>query len=510
MAERRFSIREMFGRTDPKSSWFGSLFKSFWGNDITADYSRSDYTLFRAIYHAAIIKQDRKTVGDDFILGAGFAKPIINATTAFTIGQGFTVEINGADKGTPLAAAENDIKQWIAEHSADFYNLAKFGFREGDAFAVLHDDESVEFLDPNSVTVIYDPTTGGVIGYDVAETVETDAQTKEKTEYVRKYRRNSYVVTRSVNGNAAETLVHRVFTVNGIVDVNLLEPGEENADGMFDQEDLLNVPLPVVHFANELEPKAIYGMSDLQNALAYFKGYSKVLQEATKSNIYNSTPIPVISGDKNDGLLESDKSKANIKWGRDMVLYLKGENASAKFLEVPQTMDDTGKLLEYYFYLIVQASETPEFIFGTAIASSQASATTQMPIMVKKALRKQAQLKTVLRKMIEAYIYMKYVTGDQNFYALYTSGADFQIGFPPIVDEDKQLTLDTIKTLLDNGILSDETALKLANVGNIADIDDELEKARQDADRREARMGVLPETTPTNVDDELDSLDDEV
>lgn len=503
---RRFRISEMFGRTDPKSSWFGSLFKSFWGQDVTADYSRSDYVLFRAIYNAAVIKEGRTTKGEEFILGAGFAKPIINATTAFTIGQGFDVTFDNAEKGTPIRAAQDDLKQWIGEHSSDFYNLVKYGFREGDGFMVLHDNFELEFLEPDTVTVIYDPTTGLVKGYDIVETVETGAN--EKTTYTRSYRASSYKVTSSANGGAETVLLERVFTTDGIVDVNALAADDENADGLFFEDDLIEVPLPVFHFANELEPKAVYGMSDLQNSLVYFKGYSKILQEATKSNIYNSTPIPVISGDKNDGLLESDSSKANIKWGRDMVLYLKGDNAKASFLEVPQTMEDTGKLLEYYFYLIVQSSETPEFIFGTAISSSRASAQEQMPIMVKKALRKQAQLKRVLHKVIEAYIYTKFIQGDQNFYAVQSGDVDFQISFPPIVDEDRKLTLETITALVDDGILSDETALKLASLDQISDIEDELEKAYADADRREARAGTLPDTSTINPDDELDTLDE--
>lgn len=507
MGRVKNAVSEMLGRVAPQSSIVGQLLKSFWGGDVTADYSRSDYTLFRAIYHAALIKDGRTTKGEDFILGAGFAKPIINSTTAFTIGQGFSVGFDGADKGTPVRAAQEELQQWISEHTSDFYNLLKYGLREGDGFMVLHEDESLEFLEPDTVTVIYDPTTGAVVGYDISETVETGQN--EKTTYTRIYRKSGYRVTSSVNGGAETVLINRVFTTSGVVDVNLLEAGEEGSDGLFPEDELVQVPLPVFHFANELEPKAVYGMSDLQNCLVYFKGYSKILQEATKSNIYNSTPIPVISGDKNDKLLEEDKTKKNITWGRNMVLYLKGDNAKAEFMDVPQTMEDTGKLLEYYFYLIVQASETPEFIFGTAIASSRASAQEQMPIMVKKALRKQAQLKRVLRQVVEAFIYQRFVQGDQNFYAVQSGQIDFTISFPPIVDEDRKLTLETIKTLVDNGILSDETALKLANLEVISDIDAELERARADADRREQRLGILPDSSVVDPDDELDSIDEE-
>ena len=502
----RLRISEMFGRDKKPTSLFGKMFASFWGNDVTVDYSRSDYKLFRSIYHAAVIRDGRDIKGEEFLLGAGFAKPIINASTAFALGQGFSVAVDSAEKGSPRQEAQDDINQWIKEHMADFYNLMRYGTREGDAFVILHDDFSLEFCDPETVTVIYDPTNGGVIGYDVSETVETGQN--EKTTFIRYYRIDSYKVTKSINGGDEIIIIERVFTTDGIVDLAGMSEEERRAFVGFDPEEIVRVPLPIVHFANEVEPKNIYGVSDLQNTLVYFKGYSKVLQEATKSNIYNATPIPVISGDKNDQLLDGDKTKKNIQWGRNMVLYLRGENADAKFMTVPDIMGDTGKLLEYYFYLIVQASETPEFIFGTAIQGSQASVNTQMPIMVKKAERKRAQIKTVLRRMVEAYIYKKYEQGEQAFYELWSEQVDFNISFPPIVDEDKKLTLDMINTLIDQGVLSDKTALEIANIEQVSDVDDEIEQARKDAVERQGRLGMLPDSN-RDINDELDTIDDD-
>lgn len=504
---RRFSISEMFGRNKKPDSLFGKITASLWGGNVTVDYARSDYTLFRAIYHAAIMTEGRKSVGEDFVLGAGFAKPIINSTTGFALGQGFTVAIDGAEKGSPSQVAQDDINQWIKEHIDDFYNLLRYGLREGDSFAILHDDYSIEFCEPSTVEVVYDPTNGGVVGYDVTETVKNPDDENSKITYRRYYRHDSYKVTQQIDNGAETIVIERVFTVDGIVDLNMMTEEERSGFGGFEPEEIIRVPLPIVHYANEIEPKNIYGVSDLQNTLVYFKGYSKVLQEATKSNIYNATPIPVISGDKNDQLLEGDGSKKNIAWGRNMVLYLKGDNADAKFMTVPDIMGDTGKLLEYYFYLIVQASETPEFILGTAIQGSKASAQEQMPIMVKKAERKRAQLKSVLRAMIESYIYKKFVAGDQAFYEVHSQQLDFNISFPPIVDVDKKLTLETINALVEQGILSDTTALELASIEQVSDVDIEIEQARKDAALRQARLGMSPDTV--NVDDELDELDDD-
>lgn len=493
------AISEMLGRVKERTGIF-SIGSGFWGKDITVDYARSDYTLFDAVYHASVI--DKK--GFEYILGAGFAKPIINSATAFTIGLNFEISMDGAEDGTPIKAAEDDIRQWIEDHGADWYNMVKYGLRGGDAFVVLHDDYSIEFPKPNDVTVIYDPTTGGRLGYDITETV--DEGENSRATYTRKYRRNGYKVT--VNRGGTETvLINRVFTDEGIVD--LMSEEYANFEG-FDPAELVNVPLPVVHFANEIEPKNIYGISDIQSALVYFQGYSQVLQDATKSNRYNSTPIPVITGDKNVDVLSTTDKNKKMQWGRDIVLYLKGDNANAKYLEVPQTMGDTSKLLEIYFYLIVQTSETPEFIFGTAINGSKASAEEQMPIMVKKALRKQAQIKPILRAMIDAYIYKKVASGDQNFYALASSGLTYKIGFPPIVDDDQNLTKETIEMLVDKGIISDETALELSIIGSrIGNKAKEIEKAREDAEVRDSRVTTVFPENPNRINDELDNLDDD-
>lgn len=486
------SISEMLGRVKPVGKSFAQLFnKSFWGNDVTVDMSRSDYDLFKAIYFASVINKK----GTEYLLGAGFAKPIINATTAFSIGQGFTVHIEGADPDTPIQDAQDDINQWIGEHAADFSRMMRFGLRGGDSFFVLHDDYSIEFLDPETVTVVYNPLNGKVIGYDVQETISGDTD-MDKLTFIRYYRTTGYKVTRSVNGSEPETIIERAFTDEGIVDRDL-SPEESSIPFEFDSTELVEVPLPLFHFANDIEPKTIYGISDLQNCLVYFQGYSKVLQEATKSNVYNATPIPYITGD-NDKILENNNKP--ISWGRNIVLYLKGENSKAGFMSVPEIMGDTGKLLELYFYNIVDASETPEFIFGAAIQGSKASVEEQMPIMVKKAQRKQQEIRDVLRKIIDCYIYMKQQFNDENFTAITDAGLKYNIKFPPIVGDDKKLTLDTINSLVELGIISDKTALELADIQVVLDSDKEITNARLDADRRESRAGGLQD--PTRVADE--------
>jgi hypothetical protein len=505
MARRRNTkrpniIQEMIGRIANNNNGFGAAMKSamgLWRTTETVDYSRNDYDLYKGIYYASTVNGK----GADYQLGAGFAKGILNSTAAFVIGNGFTVNIDGADTISYHQNAEEKINKWLQDNQGIIYDFDRFSYRDGDGFMLVGQDGELEMLDPDTVEIHYDPTSGKILGYDIIETVKTGL---DSTTYIREYRNYSITFLRMTNGQKREDadVLYEVFsTVNGLVPMPTDSDG--NRVGFFEGE-LVEMPLPVIHNANEPEPKAVYGNSDLQNVLIYFKQYHAVLAEAVKNNIYNSTPIPVISGVKNSKALEK-ASASRLGWGRDMVLYLEGDDSDAKFLTTNGTMEDTGKLLEYLFYLIVQASETPEFIFGTAVTSSKASTESQMPVMIKKTDRKRAQLKPALQKLVEAYAYSQMLMGDPDFYAVYNSKVDIDIAFPPIVDEDKKLTLDTIKMLLEKGIISEKTSIELSVIGDrVANIDEELEQAHKDADAASERDTLMPFDT-NRVNNELNN-----
>ena len=97
-------------------------------------------------------------------------------------------------------------------------------------------------------------------------------------------------------------------------------------------------------------------------------------------------------------------SKPPESLGKDDAIAIPDAAGKAGYLTTDKTADNSGTLLEYIFNNIVQNSETPEFLLGTAIASSKASAEEQIATIVAKAKRKQKQLKKVLRKLIDAYV----------------------------------------------------------------------------------------------------------
>lgn len=483
---------------------------NLWGKDASVDYSRNDTDLFRSLYFASVYNGK----GKDYLLGASLAKPIINAATAFTVGKGFTVDINlrgtNGKKTQKIKDAEEVINDWLQQNHSKIYDWVRHSGRDGDGYLYVDEFGEIDEFDANNVEVVLDKTSGQVIGFDVTETVyETDPDNPRPKQYniVKNFRQDSVKYTQyDEHGKNPQVLYYVVFTEDGVV---MPQVGQE-----YSSSNLEKRPLPVIHYANEAEPRAIYGNSEFQNLLALFKNYHAVMASGIKNVIYNGHPIPIIKGaidpsamaaDSNAGQDGTAAQKKSISWDEDMVINVDGEKGDAKFLQATGVADDVTKMAEYLFYLIVEASETPEFVFGPAVTSSKASTETQMPVMVMKAERKRTQLRLPIQQLVNAYIDRQIRLSNPTFLQFKGKQVDIMPQFPPLVDEDKQLTLDTVEFLQQAGLLSDKTTLELLLSTKINDIDQELEDAKADGESAANRNNVIP-TDANRLQNELNAL----
>lgn len=491
-----FRDRVRLGREPGKNALQAMVTRliGLWGKRPTTDYSRNKYRLYQAMYYCCIVDGE----GREYIRGSATAKPIVNSTAAFAIGNGFEAQVDGAEEIAAHQNAQDKLKDWIESQDAAIFDVAKFAYRDGDSFTLVQDDGSLEDLDPETVDVIYDPLSGQITGYDIKEVVDEEDEQQPVT-YVRQFRTTSVRYTRVLNGQTLQegtVIYERWYTSDGLFDP-IAAP--EDFDMAGPAAILTEVPLPVIHYANEPERKAIYGNSELQSLLTLYRDYNDVMAGAVENDVYNNMPIPVVTG----------AGKTIESLDRDSLLSLNDAQGKAFYMTTDPTASNSGTLLEYLFCNIVQTSETPEFILGTAVQSSKASTSTQMPVVVKKATRKRKALQKVLHRLVDAYVWRQYMAGDPDFYAIFTGKVPIAITFPPIVDEDGQLTLDTIDMLVRNGLLSDETALELSVVAQrIPDIAKEVEQAKLDAKDSNARNNVYPAQFG-RPQDELEALDDD-
>lgn len=506
-----YTVQEMRGKLDQSDfrPW-AKLSKSLlYGQDTTVNYSRNDYDLFRSLWYASVYNGK----GKEYLLGAPLAKPIVNIAAAFTIGTGISAELTeyGQEKTQQLSDAEDEINRWLEQNTTEIMEWVKHSYRDGDGYLYIDELGDIDELDAATVEVVLDTMSGAVIGFDVEEIVEERKPDETRTikyKIVKRYRKDSIKYDEyDENNKFVKTLYFKVFTDEGAITP---EPGQE-----FLADQLVERALPVIHFPNEREPRQIYGNSDYQSLLILFMNYHKVLANATKGVIYNSTPVPYIKGRiDDDGLAtgshadEDDRGgedKHKVSWNPDNILYLDGDG-DAGFIQAQGIMEDVGKLLEYYFYLIVQNSETPEFAFGTAVTSSKASTETQMPVLIQKADRKRKQLERPIQLLIGTYIDRQIRLSNPTFLGLRDMDLTIHINYPSLVEEDRTLNLEIIKFLNEAGIITDKTTLEQLMSGKIADAESEIEEAREETEEAVKRSQAFPDQS-NRLEDELGNGD---
>lgn len=525
IAMQRATIAEMLGRTEPIETLYKKVTARFgaYKNITTFDASRTTYALARAVFfvNEYADKRSGKTYGAEYLLGAPFAKPIVNIAASFALGapprivenDTVTTEEDEGDQdepeldiegkpivpkpepkigpdGLPLPPAptqipapkpENttvsNVNQWLDEIRNDLWTVLRNAYRDGDAYIVMDDDGGLILMPPEDVDIITDPEDPDlIVGYDIWTSFPDPNVPNDNITYVDEIRK-SYRRRMKVDKNEQRTLV-----AGTLVDYRSLVDG-----GLEERE------LPVVHFANEQEPRMLYGITEFQSLYYLFANYHAVLAASIKNNIYNSGAVPVVQGLKNmkqflDTNFDKDKDgNYRLKWDSDKMLII-GEGGSAQILQADGTAGDASTLLNILFWLIAQNSETPEFAFGTAVQSSKASVSEQTPMLIKKAIRKQGQMEKPLRKLIELYIARMATLRPEEF----DDEINFSIDFPDVMDDDLNVNIQIVNTLLEKGIITEETAMIMLNLGKyVKDMAEELRRAKA---QKEARSPL-----PTDV-----------
>lgn len=155
--------------------------------------------------------------------------------------------------------------------------------------------------------------------------------------------------------------------------------------------------LPIVQFSNEKDSSAANGKSDLEPIEPFMKAYHDVMMQAIQGNKLHSTPrlklkLKNVSsflfnnfGIEDPRKFVQDGGSINLD-GHEAILVESEDDAS--YVEAQSATGSAQPILKLLFLCIVDISETPEFAFGTAVASSKASVSEQMPVLIRRVARK--------------------------------------------------------------------------------------------------------------------------
>ena len=347
---------------------WGGITTGALGGSYKLDSSKVDYELSKQLYF---------NTHDEYKLGAGFAKTVINNTVSFMGVPGF----KAADK-----EAQETLDIFFKNNVSRMQRTQRDSLRDGDCYvwitreevkdASLYPEESVRLIyniiPPGQVKDIKrDPMTGNVEAYVLEADHEwEDEQGNKKratvTQYIRRGEREV-----EVKGDRPP-------------DIN---PGIESTPWDF---------IPLVHFKNEGD-ESIYGQSDLEPIEPFLKAYHDVMLHAMQGSKMHSTPRLKLKVKNVGNFLKNNfgitdpvthfKRGGTIDLdGKELMLLTDDEDAS--FIEARSTTGDAKELLKLLFYCIVDTSETPEFVFGVHTPSSLSSVKEQMPILIRSIERK--------------------------------------------------------------------------------------------------------------------------
>lgn len=406
--------------------------------------SKVNYELARQIYH---------NTHNDYKLGAGFAKPIINTLAGFM--------------GVPrLSIADEDAQTVLDDHvnrwMSRMQRTHQLSLRDGDCYVMLANLEVDNILYPESDTRVEYI----IIPPEQVTDIEIDPITRQPVAYI--------LSSRHKNGTKDYTIIQRYTSdhietkIDGDAPNDVISGIEENKWGF----------IPIVHFKNEPEETEKYGSSELEPVEPYLKAYHDLMLQAIQGCKMHATPKLQIKVKNVEKFLQNNFPEAltalqkgqpaqiNLQ-GRELLLFSEGEEA--QFIEARSSSGDAEVLLKLLFFCIVDVSEVPEFAFGVHTPSSHASVKEQMPLLIRRVARKREQVTEnwqLLARMLLA-MYSK-ATGKR--FATYET----TITWDAVVERDEKEFAETLDTIV--------KALVNAVEGNVMSLDAAVDLLKQYVD----------------------------
>lgn len=334
------------------------------------------YELARELY---------RNTSDKYKLGAWAAKPIVNTAAGFMGAPKFITK-------TQDDRIQQEMDDGLNEWDSRFLQINRNSCRDGDVYARIEmrqnrfDPNDVDFelrmIPPEWVEPITDPLTG-----ELTEVVITwPAENK---------RREGRQVRKDGDFNIIEILTptERTLEVDGNAPAEVRATIEARSSD--EMEDNRWGFIPIVHFRNDPEDTHIYGMSDLEPVEPFMKAYHDVMLYMVQGAKTMARPKTKFKLADVDAFLKRNFSEQEIKDKKlkfaDKEIFLMQDNDDIDFIVADTGLSGTTTLLEFFYYCIVDVSQTPEFAFGTAVASSKASVSEQMPVLARNIRRKRGE-----------------------------------------------------------------------------------------------------------------------
>lgn len=433
MIRRQSWLQRLIGEVSvlrrPESGWssFGRL------PSYRIDQSRVDYALARRLY---------RNTDDKYKLGAGFAKPIVNALTGF---------IAVPQCHHPDADTAASIAGFIGRWHGTLLRLIRNTLRDGDAYARLaverdsllgREEIRLSLIPPEWVRMRHDPITGAVTAVVIDWPGRYEPDNGSPIEYM-----------------IRETITPTERRIRASDKAPRAIADAVNADG----PNPWGGVIPIIHCRNEAEEYEANGTSELEPLEPYFRVYHDVAMMAAGGAQLFSRPkvklrLKNVSAFLAANFSEEERASRRLDLNSREIFVL-GHEDDAGFVGGDSGIPSVTALLELIYLCIVDTSEIPEFVFGGAVSSSKASVSEQMVPFIRRVEGKRGQLEEPLRQLIGTYLALARQT--QSIETM----DGLTIIWPEVSPRDERTTAEAMRTAMDGVTMAIDAGIMSRQAG---------------------------------------------
>lgn len=443
-----------------------------WQRTPANDWSRPDYDYWRRAYRAQVKGLE---------LSGLLIKPLVSKTAGWVLGRPPQFKFENEATGERFA-------EWFAENHPDVLSAYKDSVKLGDAFIVVNADATLTLIPPQCVyPLISDVDYSQQIGWRIVQTFTHPDYTARKMTVVDEFTAVSRVRYMEIDGRQSERTEY------------------PNLSGV----------ISVIHIPNNREAGETFGRPEAEALPNVLQRYGVIIEAGIEGNELQGRPTPVLSfedkgdldtfwdlyGETETQTLPDGTTENSTVLSVDLQKLLTVSGATFSYESPGSFIGDAVRLLEIMFYLILEHTELPEFVFGNAISSSKASAESQMPVFARFIEMKQGAAVDWLKQLAEAALAMLSLT--EPGIVVESPGVQWEA----LTTDDGQLTLQALQWAYTEGLIDDHTALQLAPL-DIEDIDGVLEQAQKEQKKKFPENQDPPETTvSSSLEDEINKLE---
>lgn len=417
----------------------------------THNFGRPDYDYWRRAYRAQVRGLE---------VSGLLIKPIVSKIAGWVLGMPPAWRCND---DTTQAALDG----WWATNYGVILRAYLGAVKQGDMFVVVNPDASLTLVSPDTVDpIVSEDDYSSIIGWRVTQTFPHPDRPSDHMVMIDEF--------------YADRRQHRV-TINA---TPMMETVYPNLLGR----------LPIIHIANNPDNGETFGHAEAEGMIELLHRYGQVMDAAVDGNILQGRPTPVLAfdssadldkfweiyGDEQTVALPDGTSRTQRTLAVDLDQLLTISAATFEYKTPGSFTQDTERLLGLLFYLVLEHAELPEFIFGNAIASSKASAETQMPVFERFIEMRRTEVAPWLTELATVACALLSLTET----GVNADTPDLQW---KALTQDGVLTLQAVSWAFTEGLLDERTALTLAPLA-VANINEVLELARAERDARQQNM----------------------